>query len=117
MSEAFYSVTLDEKRIEQLNELSAGIGYAFRDLSLLDEALTHRSYANECQEQVKDNERMEFLGDSVLDLIVSRYLLFLGPGLSEGELSRIRSQVVNEGSLACFARKIDLGRYLLLGKG
>lgn len=109
---------LDEKRLEELNRLSARLGYAFRDLDLLSEALTHRSYANERLDQpVKDNERMEFLGDSVLDLIVSRYLVFLGQDLREGELSKIRSQVVNETSLARFARELELGEFLLLGRG
>lgn len=111
-------MTLDDERKKELLTLSERLGHAFRDLELLNAALTHRSYANErVDEQIGDNERMEFLGDSVLDLIVSRYLLFLGDDMSEGELSRIRSQLVNETSLARFARDIGLGGYLLLGKG
>lgn len=90
----------------------------FRDMTLLNKALTHRSYANENPAKgVKDNERLEFLGDSVLDLAVSRYLFFQGLEFNEGDLSRIRSQVVNEHSLAKLGREINLGSYLLLGKG
>jgi len=101
----------------ELEGLSARLGYSFRDSSLLIKALTHRSFANERQLKIKDNERLEFLGDSVLDLIVSRYLFFQGSELREGDLSKIRSQVVNETSLAAFARNLGLGGALLLGKG
>ncbi len=112
------SVALEEKRLEELAEICSRLGYVFRDMALLNKALTHRSYANENPAKgVKDNERLEFLGDSVLDLAVSRYLFFQGLEFNEGDLSRIRSQVVNEQSLAKFGRDINLGAYLLLGKG
>ncbi|MBI5815095.1 MAG: ribonuclease III [Nitrospinae bacterium] len=102
---------------EALAKLQIAINYQFRDQSLLVKSLTHRSFANERQLKIKDNERLEFLGDSALDLIVSRYLFFQGQQLREGDLSKIRSQVVNEGSLARFARNVELGKCLLLGKG
>ncbi|MBI4666847.1 MAG: ribonuclease III [Nitrospinae bacterium] len=109
---------MEDERTVKLKELATSLGLAFKDISLLNKALTHRSYANERQlKSVKDNERLEFLGDSVLDLVVSRYLFFQGLHMREGELSRIRSQIVNEQSLARFARSIHLGEYLLLGRG
>ena len=111
-------MNLDTERIKALKTLSARIGYPFSDLELLNKALTHRSYANERQDpKIKDNERFEFLGDSVLDLIVARYMVLNGGNLREGGLSKIRSQVVNEQSLASVAKNLDLGVYLLLGKG
>lgn len=111
-------VMLDVERLKQLRELSLKFGYAFKNPGLLNKALTHKSYANENQALTfKDNERFEFLGDSVIDLVVSRYLIHRRRDMAEGDLSKIRAQVVNEQSLACFARKIGLGEYLLLGKG
>ena len=111
-------MSLDTERTEALKTLSAKIGYPFSDLELLNKALTHRSYANERQDpRIKDNERFEYLGDSVLDLIVARYMVLNGGGLREGSLSKIRSQVVNEQSLATIAKSLNLGAYLLLGKG
>jgi ribonuclease-3 len=112
------SVALAEKRLGELGGICFRLGYIFRDMAILNKALTHRSYANENPAKgVKDNERLEFLGDSVLDLVVSRYLFFQGLEFTEGDLSRIRSQVVNEQSLARLGREINLGAYLLLGKG
>lgn len=112
------SVAIEEKRLEELAGICLRLGYVFRDMALLNKALTHRSYSNENPSKgAKDNERLEFLGDSVLDLAVSRYLFFQRLEFDEGDLSRIRSQVVNEQSLARFGRDIGLGSYLLLGKG
>jgi len=109
---------LDEARIEKLKGLALSFNHVFRDPGCLNKALTHKSFANENQDlRLRDNERFEFLGDSVIDLIVSRYLLYQNRSMTEGELSKIRAQVVNEQSLAQFARSIDLGEYLLLGKG
>ena len=105
------------ERTQELSLLQEKIGYSFRDLSLLNKALTHKSHANENSQPVKDNERFEFLGDSVLDLIVSGYMIKTFPDFSEGTLSKIRAAVVNETCLAELARGIDLGKYLLLGKG
>lgn len=108
---------LSTERIQDLDFLQKQIGYTFRDISLLNKSLTHKSHVNENSESLKDNERFEFLGDSVLDLIVSGYLLKAFPDFSEGTLSKIRAAVVNESCLAELARQIDLGKYLLLGKG
>lgn len=108
---------LSPERIQKLDSLQQQMKYQFRDPALLNKALTHKSYANENQQPIKDNERFEFLGDSVLDLIVSGYMLKAFPDYSEGTLSKIRAAVVNEACLADLAREINLGDYLLLGKG
>ena len=108
----------DENRLTAINRLASRFGYVFRDPQLLNKALTHKSYANESLSvSIRHNERFEFLGDSVIDLVVSRYLVCMDSDLSEGELSKIRAQVVNEQALAQFARKLDLGEALQLGKG
>ena len=96
---------------EGLGKLQQRIGYPFRQLGLLEEALTHRSYGR------PDNERLEFLGDSVIELVVSQLLFETFPKLREGELSKMRSSLVKEESLAEVARGIELGRHLKLGKG
>lgn len=108
---------LSTERIQDLDSLQKQIGYTFRDISLLNKSLTHKSYVNENSDSLKNNERFEFLGDSVLDLIVTGYLLKAFPDFSEGILSKIRAAVVNESCLADLARQIGLGKYLLLGKG
>lgn len=108
---------LPTERIQELAFLQKQISYTFQDISLLNKALTHKSYVNENSQSLKDNERFEFLGDSVLDLIVSGYIIKAFPDFAEGTLSKIRAAVVNESCLAELARQIDLGRYLLLGKG
>ena len=92
------------------------IGYRFRDPSLLERALTHSSYANECKQKTECNERMEFLGDAVLSIIVADHI-FHKFHLAEGDLTKIRASLVCEKSLFEFARKIDLGSELLLGHG
>ena len=103
---------------QNLLELQEKIEIEFDDLELLTRALTHKSYANERREQsLKDNERLEFLGDAVLDLIVNQYLFVQYPNYPEGELAQIRSVVVSALTLAEKSREIDLGKYLLLGKG
>ena len=105
------------ERIQELSSLQKQIGYTFRDILLLNKSLTHKSYVNENSQPLKDNERFEFLGDSVLDLIVSGYMIKTFPDFAEGTLSKIRAAVVNETCLAGLARQLDLGKYLLLGKG
>ncbi|MBR1554734.1 MAG: ribonuclease III, partial [Oscillospiraceae bacterium] len=97
--------------------LEQAIGYEFRNKELIHEALSHSSYANEKKKQRQSNERLEFLGDSVLSVVVSQYLFTHYPDLPEGELTRIRAALVCEKSLHKFALKIRLGEYLLLGKG
>ncbi len=98
------------------SELQQRISYTFGDPRLLERALTHRSFANE-HRLSEHNERLEFLGDSVLNLIVSEQLMEDRPRSSEGELSRLRAAVVSEPSLAEVARSIGLGEHLRLGKG
>lgn len=94
------------------------LGYQFHSRELLDEALRHSSYVNEQPEsELRDNERFEFLGDAVLNLIVGHILMERYPDLKEGDLSRTRANLVNETHLAIMARSIDLGAGLLLGKG
>ncbi len=105
------------ERQEQLARLQESLQYRFRELWLLNKALTHKSYVNENTEPLKNNERFEFLGDAVLDLMVSDYLVRTFEDYPEGRLSKIRAAVVNETCLAKLARKLNLGDYLLLGKG
>ena len=103
-----------------LEELQKRIGYTFRDQELLKRALTHSSYSNETgarNHHLLCNERLEFLGDSVLSLITSEYLYSNFPELPEGDLTRIRAATVCEGALASYSEQIGLGEFLLLGKG
>ncbi len=100
-----------------LSELERTIGYVFKDRSHLVLATTHSSYSNEVKDGVGCNERLEFLGDSVLSLISSRYLYENYPELPEGEMSKTRASAVCEKTLCSLARRIDLGVYLRLGHG
>ena len=101
-----------------MTDLQNKIGYQFKNPALLNEALTHSSYANEHKSQhIKYNERLEFLGDSVLSIVVSDYIYKNCPELPEGELTKLRASLVCEKSLYEFAKKIDLGKYLVLSKG
>ncbi len=100
-----------------LAELENKIGYEFKNTDLLKTALTHSSYANESGHKEKFNERLEFLGDSVLGMIVAEYFFKERSDLPEGELTRMRAAMVCEKSLFGFATDIDLGKYLRLGKG
>lgn len=106
---------MDSGRIGALQHFAAALGVQFKDLQLLDVALTHSSYAHEHQ-GLKFNERLEFLGDAVLDLIVSDYL-FHNPGLDEGQLTKLRAHFVREESLARYARELHIGDLLLLSRG
>lgn len=101
-----------------LGDLEKKIEYVFENKSLLKQALTHSSYANE--QKIRKNgdyERLEFLGDAVLELIASEYLFQTNPDMPEGKLTKLRSSVVCEPALAQCAKDIDLGSYMLLGKG
>ena len=101
-----------------LTKLEQGLGYTFRNKALLENALTHSSYANENRERhLPDNERLEFLGDSILGFVVAEYLYRNFPDKPEGELTRIRSDLVCERNLAEAAATVELGSYLLLGHG
>jgi ribonuclease-3 len=99
-----------------LTDIQQRIGFTFRDAGLLVHALTHKSYANENRVPYH-NERMEFLGDAVLGLVISEYLMKACPDSTEGDLSRLRAAVVSEPTLAAVSRQIGLGDHLLLGKG
>ena len=102
---------------DRLNRLYEKLGYEFRDTDRIVTALTHSSYANEKKGDIPFNERLEFLGDSVLGLTVSDYLFRTYPKLPEGILTKLRAGVVSEVSLAQVARRLGLGEYLRLGKG
>ena len=100
-----------------MKELQEKIKYFFKDESLLEIALTHSSYSNESKDNLKNNERLEFLGDSVISLIVSKHLFKTFPEEAEGELTKVRAFFVCDDSLASFAEKIYLGKHLKIGKG
>ncbi len=103
---------------DRLKELEKKIGYTFREPALLKQALMHSSYTNEKHlPKYQCNERLEFLGDAVLELVSSEYLYLNSPHTPEGELTKTRASMVCEPSLALCARDIGLGDYLLLGKG
>src|SRR2546428_14187961 len=100
-----------------LDEIQRRLGYRFQRSSLLIEALTHKSYLNEAKEADKgDNERLEFLGDAVLDLVVSEYLLSAFPDDDEGELSKLRARLVSQKTLARAARRSGLRDLLPQGR-
>jgi ribonuclease III len=101
---------------ESIRAFEEKIGYEFKDKTFIQTALTHSSFANEHKE-FNYNERLEFLGDSVLGLVVSDYLFRARNDLPEGKLTRLRANVVCEESLSAVARKINLGDHLFLGKG
>ena len=101
-----------------IKELEEAIGYRFSNIALLNNALTHSSYANErWHDSSLSNERLEFLGDSVLGMIVAEYLYRTFPDRPEGELTRMRADMVCETSLAEVAVQVGLGKHLLLGNG
>ncbi len=101
-----------------IKDLETAIGYRFSNITLLQNALTHSSYANErWHDSLMSNERLEFLGDSILGMVVADYLYKSFPNRPEGELTRMRADMVCETSLAVVAAQIDLGRHLLLGHG
>lgn len=101
-----------------IKDLEAAVGYRFKNISLLQNALTHSSYANErWHNSLLSNERLEFLGDSVLGMVVAEYLYRNFPDRPEGELTRMRADMVCERTLAAVADKLELGRHLLLGNG
>ena len=101
-----------------IKDLEAAIGYKFKNIALLQNALAHSSYANErWHNSLKSNERLEFLGDSILGMCVAEYLYCTFPDRPEGELTRMRADMVCEQTLANVAGRIGLGEHLLLGKG
>lgn len=104
-------MTSDIKKFQKI------IGYTFKNENLLIEALSHSSYANESKKNRKSNERLEFLGDSVLSIVVSKHIFNDYKNLPEGELTKLRASLVCEKALYQFSKKIHLGEYILLGKG
>jgi len=103
---------------EAIEELQGKIGYTFQNKALLKQALTHSSFANEQKiNKLKDYERLEFLGDAVLELVSSEFLFKENPQMPEGQLTKLRASMVCEPALAYCAKDIDLGSYILLGRG
>ncbi len=108
---------LDQARKKELLLFENHAGVRFRKLELLNQAFAHRSYANEIGDKVANNERLEFLGDSVLGLVVAEYLYQELSDRPEGDLARIKSYVVSEDSLAAISRRLRVDNYVLIGKG
>lgn len=106
----------NSRKVETALDISRRLNLPFSNPALLTRALTHRSYINE-HEAVEDNERLEFLGDAVLDFIAGAWVYNRFPEMPEGELTKIRSALVRNEQLAKFARKLELGRALRLGRG
>jgi len=100
-----------------MNDFQVVIGYKFNNVELLKRAMTHSSYANETKDSEGSNERLEFLGDAVLSIIVSDAIFRDYKNLPEGELTKIRASLVCENSLCIFAKEIELGKHIMLGKG
>ena len=109
--------SLNQIELENPGELLARLNLPIKNVMLLSFALTHRSYLNENPEALEDNERLEFLGDAVLDFVVGAWLYHRYPEMPEGDLTRMRSALVHTEQLAEFARNIDLGRAMRLGRG
>lgn len=104
--------------VEQLNKFEEIIKYKFKSIETLEKSLTHSSYSNEDKFYTKvNNERLEFLGDAVLSIVVSRYIFDKYPDYPEGDLTKLRSQVVCEDTLSLVAANLNVGSFLLLGKG
>ncbi len=109
---------LDRHRKKELRKLQKIIGVRFRKIGYLEWALQHRSYVNESpRKELNNNEQLEFLGDSVLGLVIAEYLFQQFPTYMEGKLSLLKSSLVNEEALAQIANEFELGNYLLLGRG
>jgi len=101
----------------KFENLEVRLGYAFRDRYLLEEALTHRSSTNEVSGEIADNQRLEFFGDSILGFLISHFLFVRFPDAREGDLTRMRAALVDEQNLFAVAARLDLGSFLVLGKG
>lgn len=107
----------ESRNIESASDLSRRLNLPFSNLSLLTRALTHRSYVNENPNSLEDNERLEFLGDAVLDFIAGAWAYNRFPEMAEGDLTKVRSALVRNDHLADFARRLHLARALRLGRG
>lgn len=108
---------IDESRLKELQRLEKKLGVKFKKLELLNLALTHSSYSRELEDRILHNERLEFLGDAVLELASSTYLFEHFEGFSEGELTKARASIVCQPILAKLGAKLELGEMLLLGRG
>lgn len=104
-------------RLHQIEGLQESLKLSFKDSHILVRALTHRSFVNENGPQYRDNERLEYLGDSVLALVVNEYLFKHFPDYAEGKLAKIKSAAVSEATLSRVARDMSLGRYIFMGRG
>lgn len=106
------------KKDKLYHDLESTLGYKFNNLELLKESITHKSFSNEhFTQKFNHNERLEFLGDAVLELVITDLIMARFPSYSEGDLSRLRASIVNESQLAELAFKLELGNVVLLGKG
>lgn len=110
-------MSLSKDRLEKIEEFEKSIGYSFNDKALIDVAFTHSSFTNEARMKTNSNERLEFLGDSILDMIVSEHLFKNYKNKPEGWLTRTRSRIVCTDSFARASEKFDLTRYLKFGMG
>jgi ribonuclease-3 len=118
MSKSRRGIKINQKAKEKFIELQTKIGFQFDNEELLRQAFTHSSYVNEHRiKSFEDNERLEFLGDAVLELTVSQYLFEKYPTMSEGDLTKLRAAIVCEPSLVNFAHELAFGEFILLGKG
>lgn len=108
---------MNKRRIEELKSFEQAIGHQYQDLKLLDTAFTHSSYTNENRTRPEHNERLEFLGDSVVNLIATDVLYRMNPGLPEGELTKLRAAMVCESAFAKLSLSFGIDQYMLLGKG
>ncbi len=104
--------------IETIKEINKIIGYDFQDPNMLELALTHKSYSNEiASENIYGNERLEFLGDAVLGMVISHIIMERHEDFSEGDLSKMRAVLVNKETLAGILKQLGVNRYIILGKG
>lgn len=110
-------MSLSKDRLEKIEEFEKSIGYSFNDKALIDVAFTHSSFTNEARVKTKSNERLEFLGDTILDMVVSEYLFKSYKEKPEGWLTRTRSRIVCTDSFAKASEKFDLTKYLKFGMG
>ena len=110
-------MSLTKDRLEKIEEFEKSIGYSFNDKALIDVAFTHSSFTNEARVKTKSNERLEFLGDTILDMVVSEYLFKNYDKKSEGWLTRTRSRIVCTDSFAKASEKFELTKYLRFGMG
>jgi ribonuclease III len=106
---------LTSRREQQLAELEAKLGLSFVNKTLLSQAFTHSSYAHESSDKIFDNERLEFLGDAVIKLVISEYLFNKYPSSQEGDMTKVRAVAISDDILFLVSKKLKLGEYLLLG--